>query len=155
MEKLNGHNQESLEGNFREANLGRRNSYGGLVCLCLIPFLSACAAIKKTALIAGASSIGAGAGSLLSGSVGAVAGAATGATAGVIATGISDPEPLQATEIIADTVVNQAPDNFFTLIQKLTEMGGWLLILIFVVPMVIGWVLPGPLERKKKKALSE
>jgi hypothetical protein len=73
----------------------------------------------------------------------------------VIATGISDPEPLQATEIVADTVVNQAPDNFFSLLQQLVEMGGWLLILIFVVPMVIGWVLPGPLERKKKKALSE
>ena len=151
MEKLNGHNQESLEGNFREANLGRRNSYGGLVCLCLIPFLSACAAIKKTALIAGASSIGAGAGSLLSGSVGAVAGAATGATAGVIATGISDPEPLQATEIVADTVVNQAPDNFFSLLQQLVEMGGWLLILIFVVPMILGWIIPGPLTTHKKK----
>ena len=151
MEKLNGHNQEVVGRNQGEAALGGRNSYGRYVCLCLIPFLSGCAAIKKTALIAGASSIGAGAGSLLSGSVGAVAGAATGATAGVIATGISDPEPLQATEIVADTVVNQAPDNFFSLLQQLVEMGGWLLILIFVVPMVIGWIIPGPLQKVKKK----
>ena len=154
METINGHNQETVERNFRKAALGYRNSYGRHVCLCLIPFLSGCAAIKKTALIAGASSIGAGAGSLLSGSVGAVAGAATGATAGVIATGLSEPEPLQATEIVADTVVNQAPDNFFSLLQQLVEMGGWLLILIFVVPMILGWIIPGPLTTHKKKKSS-
>jgi hypothetical protein len=29
-------------------------------------------------------------------------------------------------------------------------MGGWFLILLFVVPMLLGWILPGPLVRKKK-----
>jgi hypothetical protein len=28
-------------------------------------------------------------------------------------------------------------------------MGGWALILIIVVPIILGWILPGPLERKK------
>ena len=42
-----------------------------------------------------------------------------------------------------------APDNFWTLLGDLVSMGGWLLILILVVPMVLGWILPGPLERKK------
>ena len=57
----------------------------------------------------------------------------------------------QASEINADTVVQEAPANFFDLLGSLVEMGGWLLILIFLVPMILGWILPGPLEKKKKK----
>ena len=44
-----------------------------------------------------------------------------------------------------------APDNFWSLLGMLVEMGGWLLILIFVLPMVLGWILPGPLEKKKRQ----
>ena len=60
----------------------------------------------------------------------------------------------QASEINADTVVQQAPANFFDLLGSLVEVGGWLLVLIFVVPMLLGWLLPGPLTThgKKKKA---
>jgi len=47
-------------------------------------------------------------------------------------------------------VINKAPDNFFTIIGKLVSLGGWTLILIFIVPMVLGWILPGPLQIKKK-----
>jgi hypothetical protein len=54
--------------------------------------------------------------------------------------------------ITAETVVQEAPDNFFSLIQKLVEMGGWLLLLVVLVPMVLGWILPGPLARKKKNS---
>jgi len=43
-----------------------------------------------------------------------------------------------------------APDNFWSLLGSLVEMGGWALILIVIVPMVFSWLLPGPLERKKK-----
>ena len=48
------------------------------------------------------------------------------------------------------TAASCAPDNFWTLLGDLVSMGGWLLILILVVPMVLGWILPGPLERRKK-----
>jgi hypothetical protein len=41
-----------------------------------------------------------------------------------------------------------APDNFWTLLGNLTEMGGWLLILVVVIPMVLGWFLPGPVKMK-------
>ena len=58
---------------------------------------------------------------------------------------------VQASEINADTVVQEAPANFFDLLESLVEVGGWLLILIFLVPMILGWILPGPLEKKKKK----
>jgi disulfide bond formation protein DsbB len=49
------------------------------------------------------------------------------------------------------TAASCAPDNFWTLLGDLVSMGGWLLILVIVVPMVLGWLLPGPLERAKKK----
>ena len=44
-----------------------------------------------------------------------------------------------------------APDNIWTIMQSLVEIGGWALLLIFVAPMIIGWILPGPLERKRKQ----
>ena len=56
-------------------------------------------------------------------------------------------EPIAVT---AETVVNKAPDNFWTLLGKLVGMGGWVLGLILILPMLLGWILPGPLERKKK-----
>ena len=150
MEKIYGHNQKAVGRNKRKAFMGNRYSYGSLVFLCLIPLLSGCAALKKTALIAGASSIGAGAGGILSGTVGRIAGAATGATAGVIATGVNTQkgEPLAVT---AETVVQEAPSNFWDILGELISMGGWLLILIVVVPMVLGWIIPGPLTTHKKK----
>ena len=61
---------------------------------------------------------------------------------------------VQASEINADTVVQEAPANFFDLLGSLVEMGGWLLVLIFVVPMLLGWILPGPLTTHGKKRKS-
>ena len=66
------------------------------------------------------------------------------------ASALSAEKPGEPISVTADTVVNKAPDNFFTLLGKLVGMGGWLLGLVFLVPMVLGWILPGPLERKKK-----
>jgi len=57
-------------------------------------------------------------------------------------------EPISVT---ADTVVNKAPDNFWTLLGKLISMGGWALILIVIVPMLFSWLLPGPIQFKGKK----
>ena len=47
------------------------------------------------------------------------------------------------------TVGSCAPDNFFTLLGDLISMGGWLLILVIIIPMILGWILPGPLQKKK------
>ena len=60
----------------------------------------------------------------------------------------------QASEINADTVVQEAPANFWDLLGSLVEMGGWFLVLIFVVPMLLGWILPGPLTTHGKKRKS-
>jgi len=98
--------------------------------------------------------LGATAGSVISGgAIAPIAGSMMGASvASVVTTGLGTEEPIQALEITGDaTIVQEAPSNFFSLLQELVEMGGWLLILVILVPMVLGWVLPGPLEKKKKK----
>ena len=133
----------------RKAFMGGCNSYRSALCLGLIPFLAGCAALKKTALIAGVSSIGAGVGSVLSGSVGAVVGAATGATAGVVATGLGEPKEVisQPIELTAETVVTQAPTNIWDVVSQLGLWTG----LIILIPLVLGILLPGPVQFKGKK----
>ena len=102
-----------------------------------------CTAIKKAGIVATGAAVGATAGTVLSGGVIApIAGAMT--TAFVVDV---------ATEISSTTTghdMDCAADNFWTLLGSLIQMGGWALILIVLAPMIIGWVLPGPLERKKK-----
>ena len=135
--------------------MGNSNSNGRVVFLCLILACSlgiggcSLAKLKSSLMTGAATSAVVGVTSVLPGGVivPTVAGGLTAATASALSAGKS----VKAANVTADTVVQEAPDNFFTLIQKLIEMGGWLLLLIFVVPMVLGWVLPGPLERKKKK----
>ena len=49
-----------------------------------------------------------------------------------------------------DTAASCAETNFWDVIGNLVEMGGWFLLLLIIVPMVMGWILPGPLEKRKK-----
>ena len=103
---------------------------------------------KKAAMIGGGS-LGAG----------AIASIATSGTAPVLLAGAVG---ASATSVVADvmtptkggnmpTATSCAPDNFWTLLGDLVSMGGWLLILVIIAPMILGWILPGPLERRKKK----
>jgi hypothetical protein len=157
METLNGRDQEDHRRGKKQAmDMGSSNpnhSHWRFLWLVAPIFLSGCAAVKKAAIVSSVSSLGAGVGSVLSGSVGAAVGAATGATAGVLATGLGQSEKVtgQPLEVTAETVVQEAPSNFFDLLEQLVSMGGWLLILIFVVPMILGWIIPGPLKMHKRK----
>ena len=136
--------------------MGSRNTYRSYVCLSLILaiFLSGCSLSKlKTGLMTGAATATlVGATSALSGGAivpTAIVGGVTGATVSALTAEPSvKSEPISVT---ADTVVNKAPDNFFTLLGKLVGMGGWLLGLVLLLPMVIGWIIPGPLQKAKKK----
>ena len=103
-----------------------------------------CTTLKKAGIVGLAGGTGALAGTVLSGGVAApILGATTTAfVADVVTAG---------TSIGSETMNNCAPDNFWSLLGSLVEMGGWLLILVVIAPMVLGWILPGPLERKKKK----
>jgi len=78
----------------------------------------------------------------------AVLGGVTAATVSAITAGSQTKgEPINVT---ADTVVQEAPANFWTLLGQLIEMGGWALILIVIVPMIFSWLMPGPIQFKKK-----
>jgi hypothetical protein len=76
-----------------------------------------------------------------------VAGVASTVTSAVVsAKNVANP-----TEIIAETVVAQAPDNLWSVVQRLVELGGIGLILAFVVvPLLAGWLIPGPTKLNRK-----
>ena len=136
--------------------MGSRNTYRSYVCLSLILALglSGCSLSKlKTGLMTGAATatlVGATT-ALSAGAIvpTAVVGGVTAAT--VSALSAEDPVKGEPISVTADTVVNKAPDNFFTLLGKLVGMGGGLLGLVLLLPMVIGWIIPGPLQKVKKK----
>ena len=91
---------------------------------------------------------------------GAIASIATSGTAPVLLASVAG---ASVTSVVADVMESNtpslrgadmtscAPDNFWTLLGDLVSMGGWLLILVIIIPMVLGWILPGPLARKKSK----
>ena len=110
-------------------------------CACTV----GCTTLKKAAIVSSLGTTGALVGNAVSGTAGLVVGGLTTAAVADIAT-----ETMIGSTSSSD-MSNCAPDNFWSLLGSLVEMGGWLLILIVVAPMVLGWILPGPLERRKKK----
>ena len=135
--------------------MGSNNSYDRYVCSCMIlVFLlgtAGCSSLKSSLMTGAATSAVVGVTSVLPGGVivPTVAGGLTAATASALTA--ESPVKGQPIAVTADTVVNKAPDNFFTLLGKLVGMGGWLLGLVLLLPMVIGWIIPGPLQKVKKK----
>ena len=117
-----------------------------LVVLGLTACLLGCTTIKKAGVTAIAAAGGATVATALSSGVAApILGGTTGAFVGSVATGLMSPSSK------GKDMTNCAPDNFWSLLGSLVEMGGWLLLLLIFVPMVLGWILPGPLEKRKKK----
>jgi len=132
---------------FRREGTNYNRCGRGILFTCLILWLTCtgCSTLKKSAIVATGTAIGATAASALSG--GALAPVVMGATTSAFVTDAV----IEVTDTTPTTqVINKAPDNFFTIIGKLVSLGGWTLILIFIVPMVLGWILPGPLQIKKK-----
>ena len=135
--------------------MGRSNTYRSYVrtCLILVCLLSiaGCNNLKKSLITGAATSAVVGVTSVLPGGVivPTIAGGLTAASASALTAGDQTKgEPISVT---ADTVVNKAPDNFWTLFGKLISMGGWALILIVIVPMLFSWLMPGPIQFKGKK----
>ena len=120
-----------------------------LILVCLLS-IAGCSSLKSSLMTGAATSAVVGVTSVLPGGVivPTVAAGLTAATASALTA--EKPVKGEPISVTADTVVNKAPDNFWTLLGKLASTGGWLLILVFVAPMILGWILPGPLERKKK-----
>ena len=121
-------------------------------CACTV----GCTTLKK----AGVTSLGAGGGAIVgsvlsSGAIAPILGATTGAFVTDVVTEATMTK--QASNTILHTeqgMIECAPDNIWSLLEKLVGVGGWFLILIFVVPMLLGWILPGPLTTHGKKRKS-
>ena len=127
---------------FKSKNRNHRGLGG--VCLALYCLgLVGCGTVKKAGIVATAAGTGAVAGTVFSGgAIAPIAGAMTSAFVADVATGVTD-----SSRTTMDSG-SCAPDNFWTLLGSLAEMGGWLLILVVIIPMVLGWFLPGPVKMK-------
>jgi len=143
-----------LNGNFKRLGkiktLPSSSSRIGSRYYCLLPILwiGGCTSLKKAVLIGGGS-LGAGAIASIatSGTAPVLLASAVGASVTSVAVDVMT--PMKGDNM--PTAASCAPDNFWTLLGDLVSMGGWLLILVIVIPMILGWLLPGPLERIKKK----
>jgi hypothetical protein len=150
---------ETMNEETKRASTRKQIHMGSLYRGCCIGLLAlalvGCGSLKKAAIVGTAAGLGATAGSVISGGV--IAPIAASATSASVASVVADqvvgqPTPTQPLEVAGDaTIVQEAPSNFFDLLGELISMGGWLLILIVVVPMVLGWIIPGPLTTHKKK----
>ena len=132
-----------------------RNRFSKLACLvglqaiCLLTvsvLLISCTTIKK----AGVTSLATGAAvtvatALSSGATVPILAATTTAFVASVVTDVAISDNSKVT-----TMSNCAPDNFWSLLGSLVEMGGWALILIVLIPMVFSWLLPGPIKFKGK-----
>ena len=124
----------------------RSRAYRSLCYLGLALGLVGCGTIKKAGVVATAAGTGAVAGSVLSGgAIAPIAGAMTSAFVADVVTEVTDTSP---TTMGSGSC---APDNFWSLLGSMTEMGGWLLILVVIIPMVLGWFLPGPVKMKGRE----
>ena len=146
LRKSNAYNKKLGKG--KSCTSDSRSSNCRYYFLLAVLWIGGCTSLKKAAMIGGGS-LGAG----------AIASIATSGTAPVL---LASAGGAAVTSVVADVMTPSkkggvmasasscAPDNFWTLLGSLVEMGGWFLILIVVAPMVLGWILPGPLEKKKK-----
>ena len=120
--------------------------FNWMVVFAACGLLIGCTTIKKAGVTALAAAGGATVATVLSGGVAApILGGTTGAFVGDVAT-----EVMMSSSSRGKAMTDCAPDNFWTLLGELASMGGWLLILIIVIPMVLGWFLPGPVKLKGK-----
>ena len=161
METLNGRIKKVMgRSEIKAVDMGRNSSHHhnrrilwGLILASTLA-IGGCSLSKlKTGLMTGAATTAAvGVASAVMPSAIVIPAVTGGATAAIASALTAEPsvkgEPISVT---ADTVVNKAPDNFWTLLGKLISMGGWALILIVLVPMVFSWLMPGPIQFKGKK----
>ena len=104
--------------------------------------LISCTTLKKAAIVSSLGTTGALLGNAVSGTGGLIVGGmATAAVADI------------ATETMigakgSENMSSCAPDNFWTLLGSLVEIGGFFLLGIILIPMLLGWFLPGPVKLK-------
>jgi len=146
MERVKRWKEKILRG-FRYHNSSGYSRLGyWLVVIAGSASLVGCTTLKKMSIV----SLSAGGGALVGGL------ASTGILAPVAGAVVTSAVADVVTEVAIGrggkgTMSSCAPDNFWSLLGSLIEMGGWALILIVVVPMVFSWLMPGPIQFKGKK----
>ena len=124
-----------------------------MILVCFLG-IAGCSTLKSSLITGAATSAAVGVTSVVAPGVlvpAAIGGTTAAVASALTAGGLTKGEPISVT---ADTVVNKAPANFFTLLGKLVGMGGWLLGLVLLLPMILGWIIPGPLKMHKRKKKS-
>ena len=149
MEILNGFIQKIMVRSKRKAFMGSGHSHRSSLCLCVIFFgyLSLVGCSLKPALMTGAATTAAvGVTSALA--PGVLVPAVVGGTTAVIASAMTAVPSVKAEPIsvTADTVVTHAPTNIWDVVSQLGLWAG----LIILIPLVLGILLPGPVQFKKK-----
>jgi len=131
---------------YRRNRLGERMvGIPRISCLILSSIgLIGCTTLKKAAIVSSLGTTGALVGNAVSGTAGLVVGGLTTAAVADVATEVM----IGSTS--SSAMNNCAPDNFWSLLGSLIELGGWALILIVIVPMVFSWLMPGPIQFKKR-----
>lgn len=122
----------------------RRTSWHNhcIVWLFLTIGMTGCETLRDATYSGTGAALGAGAATVMSGgAIAPMAGALAGASTGIVLADLTE------TNTAVERVQHK---SFFTIIEDLVEVAGWGLILFFVGPMILGWILPGPLERKKR-----
>jgi uncharacterized membrane protein len=141
-----GKKEEKIFNRSSGTSRASANRLGYWVVVLAACFLVGCTTIKKAGITSLSAGAGALAGTVLSGGVAApILGATTTAFVADVVT-----EAIPIGQAGKKAMSNCAPDNFWTLLGSLAEMGGWLLILVVIIPMVLGWFLPGPVKLKGK-----
>ena len=140
---------ESITEKNKDVDYGWRGRvYRSLCYLGIALGVIGCGTIKKAGVVATGAAVGATAGSVLSGGVVAPI---VGSMGGAFVTDVATAAMGSSRTTMADGSRSCAPDNFWTLLGSMAEMGGWLLILVVIIPMVLGWFLPGPVKMKGRE----
>ena len=159
METLNGRIKKVMGRSKIEAvDMGRNSSHHhnrrilwGLILVSTLSIAGCSLGKIKSGLMTGAATgVVVGATSALA--PGVLVPAAAGAGTAAIASALTAPDQIegQPVEVQAETFVQEAPDNFWTLLGKLVKVGGWAVGLIILLPMLFSWLMPGPVQFKKK-----
>ena len=146
MERVKRWKKKVFNGSWGSRSIGSRRMGYWLVVIAGTASLVGCTTLKKMSIV----SLSAGGGALVGGL------ASTGILAPVAGAVVTSAVADVVTEVAIGkggkgTMSSCAPDNFWSLLGSLIEMGGWALILIVVVPMVFSWLMPGPIQFKGKK----
>ena len=145
MERFKRWKEKVLDSCWSHRGLGSSRLGYWLVVIAGTASLIGCTTLKKMSIV----SLSAGGGALVGGL------ASTGILAPVAGAVVTSAVADVVTEVAIGkggkgTMSSCAPDNFWTLLGSLIEMGGWALILIVVVPMLFSWLMPGPIQFKKR-----